>query len=83
MRSRAVGIFTARIHYLNAHCKAHRKDHSSARRLQALVQKRRDLLKYLKRTDFPRYMRVIDELGLRDTARAFPTDRVDKYKDHD
>lgn len=62
-----VSLVTERIKYLTEHFKVHRKDLHSRRGLQALVNKRRKLLKYLKRTDGARYQSLIQKLGLRDT----------------
>ncbi|KFK36087.1 hypothetical protein AALP_AA4G075700 [Arabis alpina] len=44
----------------------HRKDKQSRRGLVGMVQKRKKLLKYLKRTDSDSYHLVLSKLGLRD-----------------
>lgn len=62
-----VSIMTGRIKYLTEHFKIHKKDFHSRRGLQELVNKRRKLLKYLKRTDHSRYLELIQKLGLRDS----------------
>lgn len=62
-----VSIMTGRIKYLTDHFKAHKKDFHSRRGLQSLVNKRRKLLKYLKRCDQGRYQTLIQSLGLRDS----------------
>ncbi len=62
-----VSLMTGRIKYLTGHFKEHKKDFHSRRGLQALVNKRRKLLKYLKRTDHSRYQTLIQSLGLRDS----------------
>jgi small subunit ribosomal protein S15 len=62
-----VSLMTGRIKYLTEHFKAHKKDFHSRRGLQALVNKRRKLLKYLKRNDQSRYTTLIQSLGLRDS----------------
>jgi len=62
-----VSLITARIKYLTEHFKEHKKDFHSRRGLQALVNKRRKLLKYLKRRDSGRYLTLIQSLGLRDS----------------
>ncbi|GGI84098.1 30S ribosomal protein S15 [Legionella impletisoli] len=62
-----VSIMTSRINYLTEHFKTHKKDFHSRRGLQALVNKRRKLLKYLKRNDAERYSTLIKKLGLRDS----------------
>lgn len=62
-----VSLMTSRIIYLTEHFKAHKKDFHSRRGLQALVNKRRKLLKYLKQKDNTRYSALIQSLGLRDS----------------
>ncbi|MFC3908904.1 30S ribosomal protein S15 [Legionella dresdenensis] len=62
-----VSLMTGRIQYLTDHFKANRKDFHSRRGLQALVNKRRKLLKYLKKNDQVRYQSLIQNLGLRDS----------------
>ncbi|GLU22004.1 hypothetical protein SLE2022_381070 [Rubroshorea leprosula] len=44
----------------------HKKDKHSRKGLQAMVQKRKKLLKYLRRTDWDSYCFVLGRLGLRD-----------------
>jgi small subunit ribosomal protein S15 len=60
-----VAILTARIQDLTEHLKTHKKDHASRRGLIVLVSKRNRLLKYLKETARPRYLEVLNRLGLR------------------
>ncbi|HHF7367604.1 TPA: 30S ribosomal protein S15 [Legionella bozemanae] len=62
-----VSIITSRIKYLTEHFKEHKKDFHSRRGLQELVNKRRKLLKYLKRNDEARYQKLIQTLELRDS----------------
>ena len=62
-----VSIMTRRIKDLTEHFKEHKKDFHSRRGLQALVNKRRKLLQYLKRNDRERYAGLIKNLGLRDS----------------
>jgi small subunit ribosomal protein S15 len=62
-----VSLITGRIKYLTDHFKINKKDFHSRRGLQALVNKRRKLLVYLKREDRSRYMSLIEKLGLRDS----------------
>lgn len=45
----------------------HKKDKHSRKGLQAMVQKRKKLLKYLRRTDWDSYCFCLAELGLRDS----------------
>jgi small subunit ribosomal protein S15 len=60
-----VAILTERINNLTGHFKTHAKDNHSRRGLLMLVNKRRSLLEYLKRTDTGRYAALIAKLGLR------------------
>ena len=62
-----VSLMSARIKYLTENFKANQKDFHSRRGLQSLVNKRRKLLKYLKRKDQGRYQGLIQNLGLRDS----------------
>ncbi|MBA2709122.1 MAG: 30S ribosomal protein S15 [Tatlockia sp.] len=62
-----VSLITGRIKYLTEHFKINKKDFHSRRGLQELVNKRRKLLKYLKRNDQARYQTLIQNLGLRDS----------------
>lgn len=62
-----VSLMTSRIKYLTDHFKTHTKDFHSRRGLQELVNKRRKLLKYLKRNSQDRYSSLIKRLGLRDS----------------
>jgi small subunit ribosomal protein S15 len=62
-----VSLITGRIKYLTEHFKEHKKDFHSRRGLQELVNKRRKLLKYLKRNDHARYQTLIKTLELRDS----------------
>ncbi len=60
-----VALLTKRIKDLTEHLKAHRHDHHSRRGLLLMVGRRRNLLKYLTRTDIARYRSLIERLGLR------------------
>lgn len=62
-----VSLATARIHYLTEHFKEHKKDNHSRQGLLALVNKRRKLLRYLKKESGERYYALIKELKLRDS----------------
>lgn len=62
-----VSIMSLRISYLTDHFKMHKNDFHSRRGLQQLVNKRRKLLKYLKRNDQSRYQSLIKSLNLRDS----------------
>lgn len=60
-----IALLTDRIQYLTDHMRQHKKDFASRRGLLKLVSQRSDLLKYLRDTDRPRYLAVIQKLGLR------------------
>jgi len=60
-----IAILTDRIGYLTEHFKKHGKDHSSRRGLLKLVGQRRKLLDYLKKANYQRYRKIVDELGIR------------------
>lgn len=60
-----IALLTDRILYLTDHMRQHKKDFSSRRGLLKLVSQRASLLKYLRETDRPRYLEVIQRLGLR------------------
>ncbi len=62
-----VSLITSRIKYLTEHFKVHKKDFHSRQGLQALVNKRRKLLRYLKGRHNERYYDLIKKLGLRDS----------------
>lgn len=62
-----VSLMTSRIKYLTEHFKVNKKDFHSRRGLQALVNKRRKLLIYLKSKNSDRYNTLIKKLGLRDS----------------
>ena len=60
-----VALLTARINDLTSHFKAHVKDHHSRRGLLRMVNRRRKLLNYLKRSSNEAYRTLIKRLGLR------------------
>ena len=60
-----VAILTERINNLTGHFKSHAKDNHSRRGLLMMVNKRRSLLDYLRKTDAERYTALIAKLGLR------------------
>ena len=60
-----VALFTERINELSEHFKTHLRDNHSRRGLIQLVNKRRRLLDYLKKTDKQRYADIIKKLDLR------------------
>ena len=60
-----VALLTAHINDLAVHFKSHSKDHHSRRGLLKMVNTRRSLLSYLKRTNVEAYKKTIQTLGLR------------------
>ena len=60
-----VSILTDRIKDLTEHFKTHKKDHHSRKGLLGMVSRRRKLLLYLRKTDYPKYLKIIKELELR------------------
>jgi small subunit ribosomal protein S15 len=60
-----IAILTERIRNLTEHLSGHMKDHHSRRGLLILVNRRRKLLDYLKKTTFSRYETILKRLELR------------------
>jgi small subunit ribosomal protein S15 len=60
-----VALLSAHIEELASHFQTHPKDHHSRMGLLKMVNKRRSLLEYLKKTDSERYRALIERLGLR------------------
>ena len=60
-----VAILTERIKYLTEHLKTNKKDHSSRLGLLKLVGQRRRLMRYLNKTDYNRYLKIKEALGIR------------------
>jgi small subunit ribosomal protein S15 len=60
-----IAILTAQITALTDHLKSNHKDHHSRLGLLKMVGKRKRLLKYLRRTDFDRFTKLVADLGIR------------------
>ncbi|MGB1238060.1 MAG: 30S ribosomal protein S15 [Pseudomonadales bacterium] len=60
-----VALLTANIETLQGHFKSHKHDHHSRRGLIRMVNQRRKLLDYLKKTNADSYLALIKRLGLR------------------
>jgi small subunit ribosomal protein S15 len=60
-----VALLTTRIQELTGHFKDHKNDVHSQRGLVKMVNRRRKLLSYLKKTENDRYAKLIHDLGLR------------------
>ncbi|TYZ63180.1 hypothetical protein PybrP1_002762 [[Pythium] brassicae (nom. inval.)] len=60
-----IAVLTQKILHSTLHAQQHKKDHHSRRGLIAMVEKRRKLLKYLRREDLQKFRAVVSALGLR------------------
>ena len=60
-----IALLSERITYLTEHFKENPKDHHSRRGLLLLVSQRRKLLDYVKKKDYQRYRKLLEELGIR------------------
>jgi len=60
-----IALLSERISGLTGHFQEHKKDTNSRRGLLKLVGQRRKLLKYLQRTDLPKYRDLIEKLEIR------------------
>jgi len=60
-----VAILSERINNLTEHFKTHSKDNHSRRGLLKMVQQRRTLLDYLRRSNESSYKSLIEKLGIR------------------
>lgn len=61
-------VMTLKIQFMAAHAKEAKKDLQTKRKLEYLVQQRRNILLYLKRKNPERYIWTIEKLGLSDDA---------------
>jgi len=60
-----IAVLTGRILHLTEHMRKFKHDYSTQRGLMKMVGRRSALLKYLRRTDPPRYQKIISDLSLR------------------
>ena len=60
-----IAILSSRIASLTEHFKTHKKDNHSRTGLMRLINQRRSLLAYLKKSNKESYERLIDKLGIR------------------
>lgn len=60
-----IAILSAQISTLTEHLKSNHKDHHSRLGLLKMVGKRKRLLKYLRRTDFEKFTKLVADLGIR------------------
>lgn len=61
-----IALLSQRILDLTEHLKINKKDHSSRLGMLKLVGKRRRLLRYLKKTKYDAYIKLINVLNLKD-----------------
>lgn len=61
-----IALLTQRIRDMDEHFITHRKDVHARRNLRIVLNQRRALLTYLRRTDFERYAATLHALGLKD-----------------
>lgn len=60
-----IALLTERINHLNEHFKVHTHDNHSRRGLLKLVGKRKNLLRYLEKTDLEKYREIKAKLKIR------------------
>ena len=60
-----IAVLTKQISTLTEHLKSNHKDHSSRLGLLKMVGKRKRLLKYLKATDYTKFLDLVATLGIR------------------
>tara|TARA_B000000557_G_C20696827_1_gene409828 strand:- start:52 stop:321 length:270 start_codon:yes stop_codon:yes gene_type:complete len=60
-----IAILSERIANLTDHFQSHKKDNHSRTGLMRLINQRRSLLAYLKKSDKDAYEKLIDKLGIR------------------
>ena len=60
-----IALLSSRITNLTEHLRTHRKDFHSRRGLLQMTSRRRKLLDYLKKREYPRYEAIIKKLKLR------------------
>lgn len=60
-----ISLFSHKISHLTKHCQQHKKDKSTLKGLLAYVEKRRKMLRYLKRLSLDRYQKLVEALGIR------------------
>ena len=70
-----VAVMTQKIQNFTKHALMHKKDKASMRGFQMLIQKRRKMLKYLKKNDFEEFKKVVTELKLENEARRISSNK--------
>ena len=69
----------SRIKQLKDHLAVHKKDHVTARSLNALVEQRYSLLAYLKRTESSKYQSMLEQCFTPKELRILANDKWRKY----
>lgn len=59
-----IAVITEKINNLARHLASNKKDKHSTRGFQGMVNKRRKLMKYMKRSDFNNFVMLVRKLGL-------------------
>lgn len=67
-----IAALTEKIRYMTTHLQTHHQDKASRRGLVAMLERRKKLLKYLRRTNGDSYGEVIYRLGLKDRSFSEP-----------
>lgn len=65
-----VALLTKKISSLTEHLKVNKKDHHSRRGLFLMISHRKNLLRYLYKTNISRYESLISKLGIRSIVRG-------------
>ena len=64
-----IAVLTKRITQVTDHLRIHKHDESSRRGMLQMVGQRRRLLAYLRRTEYPRYVALTEQLHLRTSSK--------------
>ena len=64
-----IAVLTNRVNQLTEHLRMHKDDEFSRRGLLQMVGQRRRLLAYLRRTEYPRYVALTEQLHLRTSSK--------------
>jgi len=65
-----IALLTERIAEITAHMQSHKKDNSTRRGLMAMVSKWKKLLKYLSEEDHAKFVKIVNDLGIRGQGQA-------------
>mmetsp|Transcript_35435 Transcript_35435/g.56986 ORF Transcript_35435/g.56986 Transcript_35435/m.56986 type:complete len:220 (-) Transcript_35435:119-778(-) len=73
-----IAALSEKVRYMTVHLQTHHKDHASRRGLLSMLERRKKLLMYLRRTNGDSYGEVIYRLGLKDKSPS-----EDRYLQHE